>query len=115
MEILRLLDEINKIENYEVVKYRHWDGGFYYRLKIQFKDNSTLFVREHIDGTERNYSFHWQDENDKLIIRWDNASHHAHLLTFPHHKHTPEGISESGAMTLPDVLAEIRKIRAATP
>ncbi len=111
MEILRLLDEVNEIESYEVQDYRHDNGGFYYRLQIKFKDHSALFVREYVEGTERKYAFHWQDENNKLIMRWDNVPHHAHLFTFPHHKHTPEGIVESGAMTLPDVLAEIRKIK----
>lgn len=40
MEILRLLDEISEIETYEIQDYRHYHGGFYYRLKIKFKDNS---------------------------------------------------------------------------
>lgn len=110
MEILRLLDEISEIETYEIQDYRHDNGGFYYRLKIQFIDNSTLFVREYVDETERNYAFHWQNEHNKMIMRWDNVPHHAHLFTFPHHKHTPDGIFESGAMKLSDVLTEIRNL-----
>jgi hypothetical protein len=109
MEILRLLDQANWIERYEVQDYRQWESGFYYRLKILFENRSVLFVREYVDEMARAYSFHWQDENNELIIKWDNAPHHHHILTFPHHKHTSEGTFENLEIALPDVLAEIRK------
>ena len=109
METLRLLDEIAWIESYDVQDYRQWREGFYYRLKIQITDHSILFVREYVDETERIYAFHWQDENNELILRWDNAPHHQQIATFPHHKHTPEGVFENVEISLPDVLAEIEK------
>ncbi|WP_457613933.1 toxin-antitoxin system TumE family protein [Methanocaldococcus sp.] len=34
------------------------------------------------------YSFHWQDKNGDLIVRWDNAPHYRNIKTFPHYKHT---------------------------
>ena len=107
MEILQLLDQLDWIETYEVEDYRQWNGGFYYRLKIRFQNQAALFVREYVDESERSYAFHWQDENEKMIMRWDNAPHHSHLFTYPHHKHTQEGISESTAITLAEVLDEI--------
>lgn len=109
MEILRLLDQEHWVESYEIQDYRHWGNGFYYRLKISLADNTILFVREYVDEVERVYSFHWQDQNYQMIIRWDNAPHHPHISTFPHHKHMPDGIYASLEITLPDVLAEIRK------
>ena len=109
MEILKSLDQISWIESYDVEDYRHWNGGFYYRLKIHLQDQSELFIREYVDETERSYAFHWQDGNKKMIMRWDNAPHHSHLFTYPHHKHTPDGVFESIAITLPEVLEEIRK------
>jgi hypothetical protein len=109
MEILRLLDQANWIIDYEVQDYKQWQNGFYYRLKIQFEDNSVLFVREYADENERNYAFHWQDENYQIITRWDNAPHHRHIVTFPHHKHTPEGIVESLEISLPEVIEEIQQ------
>jgi hypothetical protein len=42
-------------------------------------------------------------------MRWDNAPHHYHLLTFPHHKHTAKGIVESLEISLPEVIEEIRQ------
>lgn len=109
MEILRLLDHAIWIESYEVQDYRQWEGGFYYRIKILIEDHSTLFVREYVDDKERAYSFHWLDQNNMMITRWDNAPHHKDIETFPHHKHTPDGIFENLEITLPDVLEEILK------
>ena len=109
MEILRLLDQEYWVESYEIQDYRQWEGGFYYRLKIFLEDNTVLFVREYVDEVERVYSFHWQDQNDRMIMRWDNAPHHQHISTFPHHKHTPDGIFASLEITLSEVLAAIRK------
>ncbi len=109
MEILWLLDQKNWIERYEVQDYRQWESGFYYRLRIQFKNQTVLFVKEYVDETERVYSFHWQNQNNDLITRWDNAPHHPNILTFPHHKHTLEGIFTNSDITLPEVLEVIRQ------
>lgn len=107
MEILRLLDQFEWIDGYELQDYRQWDSGFYYRLKLSLLGGSTLFVREYVDEAGRDYSFHWQDQHSAIIARWDNAPHHRHLATFPHHKHTAEGVVESTELSLSDVLAEI--------
>ena len=109
MDILSLLDIADWVESYEIQDYRQWENGRYYRLKIHLVDESTLFVREYVDETERDYAFHWQDSNNHLLARWDNAPHHRQLLTFPHHKHTPEGVVESLEIVLLDVLEEIRQ------
>ena len=55
------------------------------------------------------YSFHWQDKNGDLIIRWDNAPHYKNIKTFPHHKHTKNGVEESDEVCLEDVLKYIEK------
>ncbi len=112
MEILRLLDQSGWIKKYEVSDYKQWQGGFYYRLKVIFSDNSALFAREYVDETERDYSFHWQDDSNQMIIRWDNAQHHSDISTFPHHKHTKDGIFESTEISLNEVLKAIQDIIA---
>lgn len=53
------------------------------------------------------YSYHWQDKNGSLRIRWDNAPHHSNLRTFPDHKHIPQ-LEESDEMELENVLKEIK-------
>ena len=52
-----------------------------------------MYIKEYVDVNERNYSYHWQDKNQKLILRWDNSPHHKDVLTFPHHKHQNEEVA----------------------
>ncbi|MGQ9627315.1 MAG: toxin-antitoxin system TumE family protein [Anaerolineae bacterium] len=33
------------------------------------------------------YRYHLQKADGTQIVHWDNVAHHAHLSTFPHHKH----------------------------
>jgi len=35
-----------------------------------------LHAREYADENERTYAYHWQDEENQLRTRWDNAPHH---------------------------------------
>ena len=57
-----------------------------------FIDESVLHFSEFIvieDGgrtlTRPSYRFHWQDQNQYLIRRYDNAPHFPELDNFPHH------------------------------
>ena len=69
-------------------------GYTFYEMTIYFSDEI------------RKYSYHWQDLDKNLLIRWDTAPHHKHLSTFPHHKHDPEP-SPSDEITLEEVLQVI--------
>jgi hypothetical protein len=110
MEILRLLDSADWISGYEIQEYRRWADGFYRKIKIVFADNSVLFAREYSDESERNYSFHWQSEGGAMISRWDNAPHHKHIATFPHHRHrSNEEIVASETSSLKEILEIIGK------
>ncbi len=105
MDILRLLEQyVEEIRDYQLQDYRHWTGGFYYKLAIYFKNGSELHAREYVDVFERDYSFHWQTSACELIVRWDNAPHHQNIATYPHHKHTGNGIFENVEISLNDVL-----------
>ena len=104
MEILRYLETSRIVQNFDVIDHRRWDKGQYLNLRIEFIDASILFVREYYDEISRNYSFHWQNKDDNLICRWDNAPHYPEHLTFPHHKHQETTISESREIKLEEVL-----------
>ncbi len=109
MDILQLLDQADWIERYEIQDFRQWNDGLYYKLKIVFQNQSILFAREYMDESERNYSFHWQDQHDALIMRWDNAPHHKSIETFPHHKHDKKGfISANTELSIKEVLLIIQ-------
>lgn len=115
MDILRSLETHSCVAAYEVRVYRHWSDGFYFKLKISLTDGSELHAREYLDANERDYSFHWQTADGQLISRWDNAPHHRALATYPHHRHTGDGIIESSEITLDTVLEVIQGRLCPTP
>ena len=86
-----------------------------FRCRIWFQ-NETRMITKDIEmflsghAHKRKYSYQWLDEDNQLIIRWDNAHHHPNLENFPFHKHIGETgqIVPSAEATLKDVLSYIR-------
>jgi hypothetical protein len=58
---------------------------------IIFIDASTLFFSEYIvydkNLIRQKYRYHFQNENKKIIFRYDNVGKYKKLPNFPHHKH----------------------------
>ncbi|GAX62960.1 hypothetical protein SCALIN_C45_0118 [Candidatus Scalindua japonica] len=77
---------------------------------IVFMDGSVLHFKEIFIGQKMHYRFHYMDEKNNLITRWDNAPHHKELSTFPHHVHLPDGVKENKSVKLIDVLDKIENI-----
>ncbi len=96
------------VEGYEILDFKQGEDFYYLKLKAVLIGRSELHIREYVSDKEYLYSYHWQDENGSLRIRWDNSPHHKHIKTFPHHKHTPK-IEESKEVSLEDVLDVIEK------
>jgi len=87
-----------------------------YRVRVQLRNGNLLEACERLTENSKTrllaqtkYHFHWQDNQGKLIRRWDNAPHHPEIETFPHHLHLePENHCRAcEAPTLADVLEEI--------
>lgn len=81
----------------------------YWKGTIEFKNGSNLHLFEYVTiGEEKSeiqeYRYHYQDPEEKLIFRHDNAPHHPEIETHPHHLHTPEELSPSQKPNLEDVL-----------
>ena len=109
MKIFNLLDSCSLIIDYDVVDYRRWYTGYFLKIESNLADDSILFIREYVDMDERNYSYHWQNGNGDLIIRWDNAPYHPEVISYPHHKHMKDGVLKSKEVAIEDVLAYILK------
>lgn len=108
--MLRELESLEKSRiaaKYEILDFKGGEDFYFLKLKVKLIDGSVLYVREYVSEEDYIYSFHWQDNEGKLRIRWDNAPHHKTIKTFPHHKHTDKGIEESYEITLEDVLKAI--------
>jgi len=50
------------------------------------------------------------DKDKNLIFRYDDAEHHREIATFPHHKHTPNGVEESNEPNIETIMKEIENI-----
>lgn len=83
------------------------------RLVLYLKDGTNLRLTEQWNGSllER-YSYSWLTAANELKIGWDNAPHHTHLETFPHHKHVgrPANLQPSSETRLEEVIASIQGI-----
>jgi hypothetical protein len=82
-----------------------------FKLKVIRADGSTLRISEqYYRDTLEQYAYYWLDANNRLLIDWDNAPHHHHLPSFPHHKHVgSQDNRQSSEETSPEeILAAIR-------
>lgn len=84
----------------------------YVEGEITFVDGSRLiffdFLRRMAAGSIREkYRYHFMDDSNQLLFRYDNAPHHPTVGTFPHHKHMPTGVTDSPAPSFAQVLGEI--------
>lgn len=77
---------------------------------LTFKDGSIFHFKDILLGKNRQYRFHYMDERNNLICRWDTAPHHKELKTFPYHVHLADGVKESRPVKLIDALDEIESI-----
>jgi len=77
---------------------------------LRFNDDSELHFREFVDTSlpepRLMYAYHYQDANQTLIFRYDNAAYRPRLPQ-AEHKHTVESVAVSPAPTLAQVVDEI--------
>ncbi len=109
------MEEILKKYKSIIIKHEiiFWDSeptSYRFKAKISFINGSYLMIRDYQFVSERKYSFHWQDKNDNLITRWDNAEHWKDVETFPHHLHTKDGVFPSKDVSLEEIMDHIFNI-----
>ena len=112
-------DAARGFPNASVERYREsalTDERVNVHARIRAERGHLLEINEAIqlEGDRLNilsYSYHFQDPNNVLIFRYDNAPHHRGLPTFPHHKHMPNAvlptIKPSVQQVIQEALAEI--------
>jgi len=80
------------------------------RCRLLLVDGSILEFMEYLQGVARlKYRFHLTDKRGEIRFRYDNAPHH-NISTFPHHKHTPDGIVEVSERSFLDALDEVEML-----
>ncbi len=97
------------VAGYSVSKYRRYGLAVSLIARVGFIDGSTLYIKDYmfLNGM-RKYSYHWQDRDGNLMVRWDNSRHYKDIHTFPHHKHFPDKITESEERNIRDIFKYIK-------
>lgn len=80
------------------------------RLIIYLHEGTNLRVAEQWRGISlERHSCYWLTSKDQLKVGWDNAPHHTHIRTHPHHKHIDRqrNIQPSDEICFEDVIKVI--------
>lgn len=120
-----LTDYLNQIE--EVITHLKNVYVEYYReefltteranlkIRLRFNQKYLLEINEAIIVSENglktlDYRYHFQDEHNRMIFRYDSTPHFPNLPTFPHHKHLSNDVISSQKPEIIEVLEEIKNI-----
>jgi len=82
------------------------------KIRIRF-ENGNLFEISEAVIVENNmlkhlgYCYHYQNNENQLLFRYDNTPHHPEIETFPHHKHILGKIIKSQQPSIANVVSEI--------
>ena len=81
------------------------------RIRLRFSQTHLLEINEAIFLADNqleflDYRYHFQDENNDLVFRYDSTSHFPDLPNFSHHKHLPNDTIGSKRPELTEALKE---------
>ncbi len=79
-------------------------------------DNGILDILEvvtvnHPKVEKSKYKYHFRDLENVMMFRYDNAPHHIHLASYPHHKHIGNTIDESMEPDIFQVINEVVNLK----
>lgn len=105
----------DSVSRYEIIREQFTSLNAQIRVRLTFSDDSHLefseFLRSNRSGgiDVVTYSYHWMDDQRRLIMRWDNAEHYPLLPGFPYHIHDGDekNVQPSEPMSLVEVLDHI--------
>ena len=81
----------------------------YYKLQA-IKHNYKIFITELLlRGSIVKYSYTLLYD-EKSILRYDNAPHHLHIETFPHHKHENDEVKPLYKYSIEEFIREVRNL-----
>jgi len=81
------------------------------RIRVRFKSGYLFELNEaaivEVDQFRRlNYRYHFQDNQNNLIFRYDNTPHFPDIVSFPHHKHLSNDVVSSDEPSVIRVIEE---------
>ncbi|MEW6103736.1 MAG: DUF6516 family protein [bacterium] len=109
-EIVDCLKQHQIVRSVEILELVNEQAVKSIKIRSHLIDESILFIQETISEKGKRYSYHWQNKEGELILRWDNAPHWKNVETFPHHKHIGEKIEPSSMLDIKELLEQIEKV-----
>lgn len=107
--IVTALKESSLFSSVDVIELIDEESVQLIKARAEVIDGTSLHMTELHTATYQKYSYHWQDKDGKLIMRWDNKPHWRNLKTFPHHKHEGNQVLPSHRVSIDDVIEAIRR------
>ena len=109
-------DSIRKLESVNVERYEEeilTSSRANLRIRVRFLSGHLLEVNEAIvieaDQVKHlGYRYHFQDQQNNLIFRYDNTPHFPDLKSFPHHKHLKNKVEDSDEPLILNVIEEAK-------
>lgn len=108
-EIINLLEQSEIVSQVEILELVDEHSVQSIKIKAKLTGETSLFIQETTSKKGNKYSYHWQTEDNKLLLRWDNAPHYKELETFPHHKHVGKKIEAVSRLSVEEVLKYIKE------
>ncbi|MGB9904371.1 MAG: toxin-antitoxin system TumE family protein [Desulfotomaculales bacterium] len=108
LEVLKTFDQI--IVRIEQISSELRGRYLVFKAKVFLLNGTNLRIyRAWKDGKEVAYNYYWLDQNNRLIIGWDNSHEVKGISSSPHHKHVGEQsiCMDSEEKTLANVLKVI--------
>ncbi len=86
------------------------------RIRLRFDQGHLLEINEAVVVEDNSlvsldYRYHCQDENNRLIFRYDSTPHFPDLSSFPHHKHLPDTVIPSDKPDIDEIIKEAEEAR----
>jgi len=109
-------DSIRKLESANVERYEEeilTSSRANLRVRVRFLSGHLLEVNEAIVIEEDQlkhlgYRYHFQDQENNLIFRYDNTPHFPDIKSFPHHKHLKNKVEDSDEPLILNVIKEAK-------
>ena len=109
-------NSIRKLERANVERYEEevlTPSRANLRIRVRFLSGHLLEVNEAIvleaDKIKHlGYRYHFQDQENNLIFRYDSTPHFPDLKTFPHHKHLNKKVEASNRPQILNVIKEAK-------
>ncbi len=99
IETFRVQETVPRREGIIEGRLRFWDGSLLEFIEV-LVENGLILIKT-------DYAYHYQDVDEHLVFRYDNAPHHPEIITHPHHKHLSNTIESASPPHLSDVLKEV--------